>query len=119
MNQLDQVENTIWFRFNFDWVNSVRFVFFCHPYVTWQAWKGNREREEKGFSLGQRERDSTGLVCGFSSLATRSRMFKKAVEAKSHQRLSGADRKKLRRTVQNRFSLLTDELLDASLPPKV
>lgn len=57
MNQLDQVENTIWFRFNFDWVNSVRFVFFCHPYVTWQAWKGNREREEKGFSLGQeRER---------------------------------------------------------------
>ncbi|KAF2609109.1 hypothetical protein F2Q68_00046262 [Brassica cretica] len=46
-------------------------------------------------------------------------MFKKAVEAKSHQRLSGADRKKLRRTVQNRFSLLTDELLDAILPPKV
>ncbi|KAL0801534.1 hypothetical protein Bca101_056710 [Brassica carinata] len=46
-------------------------------------------------------------------------MFKKAVEAKSHQRLSGADRKKLRRNVQNRFSLLTDELLDAILPPKV
>ncbi|ESQ28066.1 hypothetical protein EUTSA_v10018306mg [Eutrema salsugineum] len=46
-------------------------------------------------------------------------MFKKAVEAKSHQRLSGADRKKLRRTVLNRFSLLTDELLDAILPPKV
>lgn len=46
-------------------------------------------------------------------------MFKKAVEAKSHQRLSGADRKKLRRTVQNRFSLLTDDLLNAILPPKV
>uniref|UniRef100_A0A1J3IAG1 Eukaryotic translation initiation factor 2D n=1 Tax=Noccaea caerulescens TaxID=107243 RepID=A0A1J3IAG1_NOCCA len=46
-------------------------------------------------------------------------MFKKAVEAKSHQRLSGADRKKLRRTVQNRFILLTDDLLDSILPPKV
>jgi translation initiation factor 2D len=46
-------------------------------------------------------------------------MFKKAVEAKSHQRLSGADRKKLRRTVRNRLPLLTDELLDAILPPKV
>ncbi|CAN8235547.1 unnamed protein product [Cochlearia groenlandica] len=46
-------------------------------------------------------------------------MFKKAVEAKSHQRLSGADRKKLRRAVQNKFNLLSDELLDAILPPKV
>ncbi|KFK41565.1 hypothetical protein AALP_AA2G145500 [Arabis alpina] len=46
-------------------------------------------------------------------------MFKKAVEAKSHQRLSGADRKKLRRTVQNKFILLTDDLLDTILPPKV
>ncbi|KAG7651337.1 putative SUI1 domain, PUA domain, PUA-like superfamily, SUI1 domain superfamily, Pre-PUA protein [Arabidopsis thaliana] len=46
-------------------------------------------------------------------------MFKKAVEAKSHQRLSGADRKKLRRTVRNRLPLLTDELLDTILPPKV
>ncbi|KAL1212492.1 hypothetical protein V5N11_034847 [Cardamine amara subsp. amara] len=46
-------------------------------------------------------------------------MFKKAVEAKSHQRLSGTDRKKLRRTIRTRLPLLTDELLDAILPPKV
>ncbi|KAK9160534.1 hypothetical protein Syun_006875 [Stephania yunnanensis] len=31
-------------------------------------------------------------------------MFKKAVEAKSVQRLSGADRKKLRRAAKERFS---------------
>ncbi|XP_010534839.1 PREDICTED: eukaryotic translation initiation factor 2D isoform X2 [Tarenaya hassleriana] len=45
-------------------------------------------------------------------------MFKKAVEAKSQQRLSGADRKKLRRTVRDRFPLITDALLDLLLPPK-
>lgn len=57
MNQLDQVENTIWFRFNFDWVNSVRFVFFLPPLRDVAGVERKpREREEKGFSLGQRER---------------------------------------------------------------
>lgn len=46
-------------------------------------------------------------------------MFKKAVDAKSHQRLSGADRKKLRRTIRDRFSNASDALLDLILPPKV
>ncbi|XP_059297353.1 uncharacterized protein LOC132050225 isoform X2 [Lycium ferocissimum] len=45
-------------------------------------------------------------------------MFKKAVDAKSHQRLSGADRKKLRRTIRDRFSNASDSLLDLLLPPK-
>lgn len=45
-------------------------------------------------------------------------MFKKAVDAKSHQRLSGADRKKLRRTIRDRFSNASDALLDVILPPK-
>lgn len=45
-------------------------------------------------------------------------MFKKAVDAKSHQRLSGADRKKLRRTIRDRFSSTSDAVLDLLLPPK-
>lgn len=46
-------------------------------------------------------------------------MFKKAVDAKSHQRLSGGDRKKLRRTIRERFSNASDSLVDLLLPPKV
>ena len=46
-------------------------------------------------------------------------MFKKAVEAKSHQRLSGADRKKLRRTVKDLFPRASDADIDTLLPPKV
>ena len=46
-------------------------------------------------------------------------MFKKAVEAKSHQRLSGADRKKLKRTVRDRFPAGSDADIDALFPPKV
>lgn len=46
-------------------------------------------------------------------------MFKKAVEAKSHQRLSGADRKKLKRTLRDRFPRASDADIDALLPPKV
>lgn len=46
-------------------------------------------------------------------------MFKKAVEAKSHQRLSGADRKKLKRTVRDRFPAASDADIDALFPPKV
>ncbi|KAL5132658.1 Eukaryotic translation initiation factor 2D [Glycine soja] len=46
------------------------------------------------------------------------RMFKKAVEAKSHQRLSGADRKKLRRSIKQKFQRVSDSDLDALLPPK-
>ncbi|KAB1210987.1 Eukaryotic translation initiation factor 2D [Morella rubra] len=45
-------------------------------------------------------------------------MFKKAVEAKSHQRLSGADRKKLKRTVKERFPRGSDADIDTLLPPK-
>ncbi|RDX97928.1 Eukaryotic translation initiation factor 2D, partial [Mucuna pruriens] len=45
-------------------------------------------------------------------------MFKKAVEAKSHQRLSGADRKKLRRSIKDKFHRASDSDLDALLPPK-
>ncbi|PHU03024.1 hypothetical protein BC332_28275 [Capsicum chinense] len=45
-------------------------------------------------------------------------MFKKAVDAKSHQRLSGGDRKKLRRTIRERFSNASDSLVDLLLPPK-
>ncbi|KAM3681533.1 hypothetical protein ACB098_12G003700 [Castanea mollissima] len=45
-------------------------------------------------------------------------MFKKAVEAKSHQRLSGADRKKLKRTVRDRFPAASDADIDALFPPK-
>ncbi|XP_027360513.1 eukaryotic translation initiation factor 2D isoform X2 [Abrus precatorius] len=46
-------------------------------------------------------------------------MFKKAVEAKSHQRLSGADRKKLKRSIKDKFQRASDSDLDALLPPKV
>ncbi|XP_017981604.1 PREDICTED: eukaryotic translation initiation factor 2D [Theobroma cacao] len=45
-------------------------------------------------------------------------MFKKAVEAKAHQRLSGADRKKLKRTLRDRFPTASDADIDALLPPK-
>ncbi|GFS38405.1 eukaryotic translation initiation factor SUI1 family protein [Actinidia rufa] len=45
-------------------------------------------------------------------------MFKKAVEAKTQQRLSGADRKKLKRTVRERFPNASDADIDALLPPK-
>ncbi|XP_010247737.1 PREDICTED: eukaryotic translation initiation factor 2D [Nelumbo nucifera] len=46
-------------------------------------------------------------------------MFKKSIEAKSLQRLSGADRKKLKRTVKERFPQASDADIDAILPPKV
>ncbi|KAI4331910.1 hypothetical protein L6164_016858 [Bauhinia variegata] len=45
-------------------------------------------------------------------------MFKKAVEAKLQQRLSGADRKKLKRTVKEKFPRASDSDIDALLPPK-
>ncbi|EXB79367.1 hypothetical protein L484_009955 [Morus notabilis] len=45
-------------------------------------------------------------------------MFKKAIELKSHQRLSGADRKKLKRTVKDRFPAASDSDIDSLLPPK-
>ncbi|KAK8698340.1 hypothetical protein V6N13_114464 [Hibiscus sabdariffa] len=45
-------------------------------------------------------------------------MFKKAVEAKAQQRLSGADRKKLKRTIRYRFPRASDADIDALLPPK-
>ena len=46
-------------------------------------------------------------------------MFKKAVEAKSLQRLSGADKKKLRRAVKEKFPRASDADIDTLLPPKV
>ncbi|KAG9137372.1 hypothetical protein Leryth_017712 [Lithospermum erythrorhizon] len=46
-------------------------------------------------------------------------MFKKSVEAKSQQRLSGADRKKLKRTVRERFPNASDADVDVLLPTKV
>ncbi|GAB4861180.1 hypothetical protein Ancab_036337 [Ancistrocladus abbreviatus] len=46
-------------------------------------------------------------------------MFKKAVEAKSLQRLSGADKKKLRRSIRDKFSRTSDSDIDVLLPPKV
>ena len=46
-------------------------------------------------------------------------MFKKAIEAKSLQRLSGADRKKLKRTVKEKFSQASDADIDIIFPPKV
>ncbi|KGN63082.1 eukaryotic translation initiation factor 2D [Cucumis sativus] len=46
-------------------------------------------------------------------------MFKKASEAKLQQRLSGADRKKLKRTVKERFPAASDADIDLLLPPKV
>ncbi|XP_028803423.1 eukaryotic translation initiation factor 2D isoform X1 [Neltuma alba] len=45
-------------------------------------------------------------------------MFKKAVESKSHQRLSGADRKKLKRTIKDKFPRASDLDIDVLLPPK-
>ncbi|XP_076918682.1 uncharacterized protein LOC143579184 [Bidens hawaiensis] len=46
-------------------------------------------------------------------------MFKKSVEAKSQQRLSGADRKKLKRTIKERFHNASDSDLDILIPSKV
>jgi hypothetical protein len=46
-------------------------------------------------------------------------MFKKHVDVKALQRLSGADKKKLRRTAKERFPQASDADLDAILPPKV
>ncbi|CAI9267143.1 unnamed protein product [Lactuca saligna] len=46
-------------------------------------------------------------------------MFKKSVEAKAQQRLSGADRKKLKRTIKERFPAASDSDLDTLIPPKV
>ncbi|XP_062073177.1 uncharacterized protein LOC133777535 [Humulus lupulus] len=46
-------------------------------------------------------------------------MFKKSMELKSHQRLSGADRKKLKRTIKDRFPAASDPDIDSLLPPKV
>ncbi|RLN09659.1 eukaryotic translation initiation factor 2D [Panicum miliaceum] len=45
-------------------------------------------------------------------------MFKKPVDVKTVQRLSGADKKKLRRTAKERFPQASDADLDAILPPK-
>eukprot|EP00850_Spirogloea_muscicola_P001035 SM000004S14905 [mRNA] locus=s4:104226:107152:- [translate_table: standard] len=45
-------------------------------------------------------------------------MFKKASEVRLQQRLSGADRKKLRRSLQERFPALRDADLDLLLPAK-
>ncbi|XP_039133842.1 LOW QUALITY PROTEIN: eukaryotic translation initiation factor 2D [Dioscorea cayenensis subsp. rotundata] len=45
-------------------------------------------------------------------------MFKKSFDVKSHQRLSGADKKKLRRTVKDKFPHASDADLDLILPPK-
>ncbi|KAG9457065.1 hypothetical protein H6P81_001573 [Aristolochia fimbriata] len=45
-------------------------------------------------------------------------MFKKPIEAKSFSRLSGADRKKLRRTIKEKFPHVSDADLDLILPPK-
>ncbi|WOL03405.1 hypothetical protein Cni_G12125 [Canna indica] len=45
-------------------------------------------------------------------------MFKKPVEAKLSQRLSGADKKKLRRTAKERFPQASDADIDEILPTK-
>ncbi|KAK3013697.1 hypothetical protein RJ639_008607 [Escallonia herrerae] len=45
-------------------------------------------------------------------------MFKKWVEPKSQQRLSGADRKKLKRSIKDRFRNASDADIDVLLPPK-
>lgn len=45
-------------------------------------------------------------------------MFKKAVEVKGSQRLSGADRKKLRRNVREKFANAAEADIDLLLPPK-
>jgi translation initiation factor 2D len=46
-------------------------------------------------------------------------MFKKAVEVKGSQRLSGADRKKLRRNVREKFANAAEVDIDLLLPSKV
>lgn len=46
-------------------------------------------------------------------------MFKKAVDVRGQQRLSGADRKKLRKALRETFSHAQDSDLDLVLPPKV
>lgn len=46
-------------------------------------------------------------------------MFKKSAEAKSLQRLSGADRKKLKRTMKERFPQASDTDVDIIFPAKV
>lgn len=45
-------------------------------------------------------------------------MFKKAVEAKQQQRLSGADKKKLKRSIRDKFRRASDVDIDALLPSK-
>lgn len=45
-------------------------------------------------------------------------MFKKPLDSKSQSRLSGADRKKLRRLVREKFPAASDAELDVLLPPK-
>ncbi|XP_020110598.1 eukaryotic translation initiation factor 2D isoform X1 [Ananas comosus] len=45
-------------------------------------------------------------------------MFKKPIEAKALQRLSGADKKKLRRIAKERFPQASDSDIDAILPSK-
>ncbi|THG08755.1 hypothetical protein TEA_027116 [Camellia sinensis var. sinensis] len=45
-------------------------------------------------------------------------MFKKPVESRTQQRLSGADRKKLKRTVKERFPYASDADIDVLIPPK-
>ncbi|EFJ36653.1 hypothetical protein SELMODRAFT_77083 [Selaginella moellendorffii] len=45
-------------------------------------------------------------------------MFKKASEVKAQQRLSGADRKKLRRSICERFGHATDAHIESILPAK-
>lgn len=45
-------------------------------------------------------------------------MFKKASDIRGLQRLSGADRKKLRRNIRDRFPLASDADIDVILPPK-
>ncbi|GAA0172036.1 translation initiation factor [Lithospermum erythrorhizon] len=46
-------------------------------------------------------------------------MFKKTVKVKLQKRLSGADKKKLKRTIRARFSHASDDEIDILLPPKV
>jgi translation initiation factor 2D len=45
-------------------------------------------------------------------------MFKKACPVHSSHRLSGADRKKLRRSIREKFPSASDEDLDTILPAK-
>ncbi|CAK9326102.1 unnamed protein product [Citrullus colocynthis] len=59
------------------------------------------------------------LATATTTEGLRNNMFKKVAEAKLHQRLSGADRKKLKRTVKERFPGASDAEIDVLLPPKV